>query len=67
MVNLAYYAMFYGVLAVLATRKLSASKHSGALGLFDREFINQDYSPVACPAPFASLSTDARLTIMAKS
>lgn len=38
-VNRAYYAMFYGVLAVLATRQLSASKHSGALGLFDREFI----------------------------
>ena len=38
-VNRAYYAMFYGVLAVLATRQMSASKHSGALGLFDREFI----------------------------
>lgn len=29
-VNRAYYAMFYAVLAVLATRQLSASKHTAA-------------------------------------
>lgn len=38
-VNRAYYAMFYAVLAVLATRKLGSSKHSGAISLFDREFV----------------------------
>jgi uncharacterized protein (UPF0332 family) len=38
-INRAYYAMFYGVLALLATRKLETSKHSGAVSLFDREFI----------------------------
>jgi uncharacterized protein (UPF0332 family) len=35
-VNRAYYAMFY---ALLAIRQLGTSKHSGAISLFDREFV----------------------------
>lgn len=38
-INRAYYAMFYAVLAILATKKLGSSKHSGAISLFDREFV----------------------------
>ncbi len=38
-INRAYYAMFYALLALLATKQLGTSKHSGALGLFDREFV----------------------------
>ena len=38
-INRAYYAMFYTVLAVLATRGRGSSKHSGAIALFDREFV----------------------------
>jgi uncharacterized protein (UPF0332 family) len=38
-VNRAYYAMFYALLALLATRQLGTSKHSGAISLFDREFV----------------------------
>jgi uncharacterized protein (UPF0332 family) len=38
-VNRAYYAMFYALLALLATRQLGTSRHSGALALFDREFV----------------------------
>ena len=38
-VNRAYYAMFYAVLALLATKGLGSSKHSGAISLFDREFV----------------------------
>jgi len=38
-INRAYYAMFYGVLALLATRKQETSKHSGAISLFDKEFV----------------------------
>ena len=37
--NRAYYAMFYAVLALLATRKQETSKHSGAISLFDKEFV----------------------------
>jgi uncharacterized protein (UPF0332 family) len=38
-VNRSYYAMFYALLALLSTRQLGSSKHSGALSLFDREFV----------------------------
>lgn len=38
-VNRIYYAMFYAVMALLATKKLDASKHSGAISLFHREFV----------------------------
>jgi len=37
--NRAYYAMFYAVLALLATKGLGSSKHSGTISLFDREFV----------------------------
>ncbi len=43
--NRAYYAMFYAVLALLATRQLGSSKHSGVLGLFDREFVKPGLLP----------------------
>ncbi len=38
-VSRAYYAMFYAVLALLATKGLGSSKHSGTIALFDREFV----------------------------
>ena len=38
-VNRAYYAMFYAVLALLAQGKKETSKHSGAIALFDRDFV----------------------------
>jgi uncharacterized protein (UPF0332 family) len=37
----AYYAMFYAVTALLALRRLGTSKHSGALALFDKEFVKK--------------------------
>ncbi|MBA3071850.1 MAG: HEPN domain-containing protein [Nitrospirae bacterium] len=37
--NRLYYAMFYAVLALLQEKELGTSKHSGAISLFDREFI----------------------------
>lgn len=39
-VNRIYYAMFYAVGGLLLTKGLSASKHSGLLSLFNREFVN---------------------------
>lgn len=44
-VNRAYYAMFYALLALLAIKQLGTSKHSGALSLFDREFVKTDIFP----------------------
>lgn len=44
-VNRAYYAMFYALLALLATKQLGTSKHSGALAFFDREFVKTGVFP----------------------
>ena len=38
-VNRAYYAMFYAVLALLVYEEFSSSKHSGVLSYFNRRFI----------------------------
>ena len=38
-VNRIYYAMFYSVAALLLSKGLSSSKHSGLMGLFNREFV----------------------------
>ncbi|MGC1305671.1 MAG: HEPN domain-containing protein [Phormidesmis sp.] len=38
-INRSYYAMFYALLGLLATRGLGTSKHSGVISLFDREFV----------------------------
>lgn len=38
-VSRAYYAAFYTVLALLVLKGLGTSKHSGAIALFDREFV----------------------------
>ena len=40
-INRAYYAMFYAVLALLAQGKKETSKHSGAIAIFDRDFVKQ--------------------------
>lgn len=37
--NRLYYAMFYALLALLQEKQAGTSKHSGAISLFDREFI----------------------------
>jgi uncharacterized protein (UPF0332 family) len=38
-INRAYYAMFYSVLALLVFEPYSSSKHSGVLSYFNRRFI----------------------------
>lgn len=40
-VGRSYYAMFYAVLALLTSRGLGTSKHSGALSLFDKHFVKE--------------------------
>jgi uncharacterized protein (UPF0332 family) len=37
--NRVYYAMFYAALALLASKQLTASKHSGVISLFHKEFV----------------------------
>ena len=45
-VNRAYYAMFYCALALLASKGLGASKHSGVLSLFNQHFVKTGEFPV---------------------
>jgi len=40
-VNRAYYAMFYAVLALLITVGAGSSKHGGVIALFDEHFVKQ--------------------------
>lgn len=40
-VNRIYYAMFYAVNALLITKGLFSSKHTGVRALFNREFVNK--------------------------
>ncbi len=44
-VNRAYYAIFYAANALLATRKLARSKHSGVLAAFRQHFIKTGILP----------------------
>ena len=44
-INRAYYAMFYAVLALLTSLGLGASKHSGAIALFDLHFVKTGEIP----------------------
>ena len=37
--NRLYYACFYAVVALLLTKNLSSSKHSGIIGLFNKHFV----------------------------
>lgn len=44
-VNRGYYAMFYAVLALLASQKKETSKHSGAISLFDKDYVKTGVLP----------------------
>ncbi len=41
-INRAYYAIFYAANAVLATKKLARSKHSGVLSAFRQHFVKTE-------------------------
>jgi len=40
-INRAYYAVFYAATAVLATRDLSTSRHTGVVSMFGGEFVKK--------------------------
>lgn len=56
-VNRGYYAMFYAVMALLATRAEETSRHSGAISRFDRYYIK----PGTLPRDFSRWLHDAFL------
>ncbi len=65
-VNRAYYAMFYALLALLATKQLGTSRHSGALSLFDREFVKPGLFPPELSRLLHLASSVGRFTTMEK-
>lgn len=44
-INRAYYAIFYAANALLATKKLARSKHTGVLSIFRQHFIKTKLLP----------------------
>lgn len=44
-INRAYYPMFYCALALINTREISSSKHSGVISIFDKEFVKTGEFP----------------------
>lgn len=44
-INRAYYAMFYSVLALMVFESYSSSKHSGVLSYFNKRFIKKGVFP----------------------
>jgi uncharacterized protein (UPF0332 family) len=58
--NRMYYAMFYATLALLATKGLASSRHTGAIALFNREFVRSGQFPVET-AKYLSEAFDQRL------
>lgn len=48
-VNRAYYAMFYALQGLLINGGFSTSRHSGAISLFDREFVKTGRTGFSSP------------------
>ena len=44
-INRAYYAMFYAVLALAASKEVGISKHTHAISFLDKEFIKKGILP----------------------
>lgn len=64
--NRLYYAMFYAVLALLQNKEMGTSKHSGAISIFDREYIKAAFSPGRCRRRFTGLLSCAKKRIIWK-
>jgi uncharacterized protein (UPF0332 family) len=58
--NRIYYAMFYATTALLITKGLSSSRHTGIISLFHREFVKTRLFPTDL-AQFIDVAFDERL------
>ncbi len=57
--NRVYYSMFYSALALLAAKQLRASKHSGVISVFHKEFVKSGLFPKEV-AKFLDIAFDLR-------
>jgi len=62
-VSRAYYAMFYAARALLLTRNVRRSKHSGVLAAFNSEFVRGVTFPPSCSRSCATASRTERRAI----
>jgi uncharacterized protein (UPF0332 family) len=63
-VNRAYYAMFYAVLALLASRTIETSRHSGAIAQFDVLYVKPGcFAPISLAGCTRPSCTDRRPTM----
>jgi uncharacterized protein (UPF0332 family) len=58
--NRIYYAMFYAATALLITKGLSSTRHTGVIALFRREFVKTGLFPVDT-ARYLEAAFDERL------
>ena len=57
-INRAYYAIFYAANALLATRKLARSKHSGVLAAFRQYFVKTGLIPAELSEIYGQVMED---------
>jgi uncharacterized protein (UPF0332 family) len=57
-INRAYYAIFYAANALLATKKLARSKHTGVLSIFRQHFIKTKLLPSELSVIFGQVMDD---------
>jgi uncharacterized protein (UPF0332 family) len=55
--NRVYSAMFYGAVALLVTKDLSSSRHSGVIALLNEHLSDPGHSPRTSLGPWPLLST----------
>ena len=65
-INRSYYAMFYAVLALAASRGVAISKHTHAIAFLDKEFIRTGIFPKELSAHFILVLTRGKPVITAK-
>jgi len=59
-INRLYYSLFYAVLALLQTKDLASSKHSGVRSLFNQHFVKTGVVSKETGAFYGELSEDRR-------
>lgn len=57
-INRAYYAIFYAANALLATKKLARSKHTGVLSIFRQHFIKTKLLPTELSVIYGQVMDD---------
>jgi len=66
-INRSYYAMFYAVLALAASKEIVISKHTQAVSFLDKEFVKKASSQKKSRARFITVLMNDKPMTMGKS